>query len=361
MVGKNFRIRSAPEQLADHLREEIHSGRLPGEMPGVNTLASNYDVHQTTVEECMRRLERDGLIQSRGVGRRRKIEPLRSKRAGGLRLGLLLSSSDDLGLTLVGRLQHRLREAGHEVVIPAKTMGDLRFKVERVARMVEATPVDGWVVVAGSSNILEWFATRAAPTFAMFGARGPLRMAYAGPVKGQAMREIIQRLTGWGHRRICVLADERLRKPQPVGPLLLFVEELQAHGIPAGPYNLPDWSAGPESLWNCLESLFQISRPTALIIDEAEMVPGVLQFLGQRNLSAPRDISLVCLDEAPFFKWMDPRMVHLALDSRPWIRRVVRWAENVAAGVEDHRRAISKAKFVGGGTIGPAPGGTAKA
>lgn len=360
MPGKNFQIRSAPEQLADHLREEIHSGRLFGEMPGVNALASEFGVHQSTAEECMRRLEREGLIQSQGVGRRRMIEPQRPARARGARFGLLLSSPDDAGWTLVGRLQHRLREAGHQVVIASKTMGELRFKVQRVARMVEGTPADGWVVLAGSHEILEWFSAQGPPTFALFGAPGSLPLAHAGPTKDHAVREIVRRLTEGGHRRICVLADERLRKPELVGPIRCFVEELQAHGIPAGPYNLPDWSAGPESLWKCLESLFRISRPTALIIDEAEMVPGVLQFLGQRKLSAPDHISLACLDEAPFFNWMNPGMAHLVMDSQPWIRRAVRWGENVAAGVEDHRKAISKAKFVEGGTMGPAPGGTAK-
>lgn len=357
MAGKSFRIRSVPEQLADHLRDEIHSGRMHGEMPGVHALALRFGIHRTTVESCMRILERDGLIRSRGVGRRREIDPQQSGRAGRLRLGLLLSSPGDIELTLVGRLQHRLREAGHEVVIPARTMGHLRFKVEPVAKLVAGCSVDGWLVLAGSHAILEWFSAQDVPTFAMFGARGTLPLAYAGPVKGHAIREIVQRLAGWGHRRICMLADERLRKPQPAKPIEHFLDELQARGIPAGPYHLPDWSPGPDGLRKCLESLFRISKPTALIMDEAEMVPAVLQFLGQRQLSVPDHISLACLDDASFFHWMNPGMAHLALDSGPWIRRAVRWAENVAAGAEDHRKAISKARFVEGGTMGPAPGG----
>jgi hypothetical protein len=35
------------------------------------------------------------------------------------------------------------------------------------------------------------------------------------------------------------------------------------------------------------------------------------------------------------------------------VRRVVRWADNIARGKVDQRRALSPAEFVPGGTIGP--------
>ena len=361
MIEKPFRIRSAPEQLADHLREEIHSGRLHGEMPGVHALASEFGIHRSTVEESLRLLEQDELIRSRGAGRRRKVEPLQTTQHPSQRLALLLNSPDDAKSHIIGDLRQQLDQAGHEVVMPGKTMADLQFRADRVAKLVGATPADAWVVVAGSRGILEWFSEQAFATFALFGTPGPLRLAHAAPVKGPAISEMVQRLAGLGHRRITLLVGEPLRKPRPARVIQHFMNELQAHGIPTGPYNLPDWSHDPGSLRGCLESLFQVSRPTALIVDEGDLVPVVLQFLAEHKLSAPRDISLVCLDEKPAFKWTDPMMAHLVANPRPWIRRIVRWAENVAAGAEDHQKTLNKVKFVEGGTIGPPPGGTAQA
>jgi hypothetical protein len=37
------------------------------------------------------------------------------------------------------------------------------------------------------------------------------------------------------------------------------------------------------------------------------------------------------------------------------VRRIVRWAENIACGKRDTRKAIIPAEFVDGGMIGPAP------
>lgn len=45
-----------------------------------------------------------------------------------------------------------------------------------------------------------------------------------------------------------------------------------------------------------------------------------------------------------------PHMV----DSRPVVRGVVRWANDVARGREERRQVLTEAGFVEGGTIGPA-------
>ena len=70
-----------------------------------------------------------------------------------------------------------LAQAGHAIARAPKTMVELGVDVKRIARMVEQTEADAWVVVSGSRDILEWFAAREAPAFALFGRRSgfPLR------------------------------------------------------------------------------------------------------------------------------------------------------------------------------------------
>ncbi len=354
MPHKTFRVRSAPEQLAEYLRDEILSGRLSGEIPGVHAWASEFGVHRSTVEECMRQLEREGLIRSQGVGRRRKVEPRLNARPPGLRLALLLSDRDDTKSHFVSDLRHQFERAGHEVVVADKTMSDLHFKVDRVAKLVSGIPAGGWVVVAGSRGILEWFSRQPIPAMALFGVSRDLQLAHAAPVKGPVFSGLIGRLVGLGHHRITLLVSERLRKPRPIGLVQTFLDELQTHGIPTGSFNLPDWVENAAGLSRCLETLFKTTPPTVLIADDGLYVPAILQFLAKRRLSVPEDVSLICLDGSRSFRMMNPMVSHLALDSRPWIRRAVGWANNVAAGVQDFEKSYNKARFVEGGTIGPA-------
>ena len=73
-----------------------------------------------------------------------------------------------------------------------------------------------------------------------------------------------------------------------------------------------------------------------------------------RQLSAY--VSLFCSDPDPAFAWCEPTISHIAWDSRPVVRRVVRWAANVSHGRDDRRQTLTKAEFVEGGTVGPVKG-----
>ena len=72
-------------------------------------------------------------------------------------------------------------------------------------------------------------------------------------------------------------------------------------------------------------------------------------------MRVPQDVSLVCDDPDPAFAWQVPTVAHIRWQAEPCVRRLVRWAENTAAGRADQRKSLAKAEFVGGGTIGPAP------
>ena len=82
----------------------------------------------------------------------------------------------------------------------------------------------------------------------------------------------------------------------------------------------------------------------------------MLQFLASRGIRVPSEVSLVCTDPDPSFAWSDPPVAHLRWDSRPLVRRIVRWANNASRGKEDIRQTTVPAEFVVGGTIGPVSG-----
>jgi DNA-binding LacI/PurR family transcriptional regulator len=223
---------------------------------------------------------------------------------------------------------------------------------KRVAAFVHRFPADAWVVCAASHAVLKWFAGQELPTFALFGQKAGLPIAGASPRKIPAMIEAVRRLVALGHRRIVMIVHKEWREPAPGLFPQAFLNELNALGIPTGPYNLPDWDDSPEGLCRGLDSLLAVTPPTALIVSEPKLFVAVRDYLAQRGFVAPRDISLICDDPDPVFDWCRPTVAHIAWSHEPIVRRVVRWAEHVAKGREDRRQTFTLARYMDGGTVG---------
>jgi len=353
---KSFRALTAIEQLAAHLRGEIQAGALGGTLPGVHRLAKELGVSPKSVVAAVAQLEHEGLLRGQGARRRCQIVPRVERGAAGLRVAILLYESSDRMLPYVHDLEHQLQNAGHVPVFALKSLMDLGRDLRRVVGFVENHEADAWVVFAGSREILEWFAAQAVPAFALFGRRRGLPIAGTGPDKVPAMREVVRRLTGLGHRRIVLLAREERRRPHPGALEQAFLDELAAQGIATSSYNLPDWEETPEGFTRCLDGLFLVTRPTALLLDEAFFLTIAQQHLARRGILAPEHVSLICSDPDPSFEWFLPRVAHIDWDPRPVVRRIVRWVGHVAHGKDDRRQSETKTEFILGGTVGPASG-----
>lgn len=91
------------------------------------------------------------------------------------------------------------------------------------------------------------------------------------------------------------------------------------------------------------------------ILDEPFIYHAARHYLARHGLRVPEDLSLVCTDGHPTFVWCRPSVAHIRWDERPVLRRIVRWANNIARGRDDRRQTDTKAEFVDGGTVGPVP------
>jgi DNA-binding LacI/PurR family transcriptional regulator len=348
-----LRFLSKIEQVAAHLRAELAGGRWEKEMPGRLELAAELGINAKTVEEALRQLEREGVLAGQGTGRRRRIVRVDKPEKAVLRVKILPFEPSDRSSTLFNDLLHRIKEQGHETAFAEKSLHDLGMDVNRVAAHVRASEADVWLVCAGSREILEWFAAREEPCFALSGRGDGLPIAGINTRKIPAMRVAVRRLYEQGHRRIVFISREERRKPYPAALEQAFLDELMALGIPTGAYNLPDWGDDIAGFHRGLDSLFRHTPPTALFLMEARLFIAAQQHLARRGIIAPRDVSLVCDDPDVAFSWCLPVVSHFHWDTRPVVSRVVRWVENVAGGKEDRRQSLVKAEFVEGGTIGP--------
>jgi DNA-binding LacI/PurR family transcriptional regulator len=313
-------------------------------------------VSHTTMEAAMRRLAMEGLLVSQGAGKRRRIVLPAGKRIRRhFRVRVLAYESADRSVPHVIDLLDQLNKNGFSAKIAEKSLLELNMDPQRVARFVGKVQADAWIVTAGSREVVEWFCNQPVPAYAYFGAKSGLPIAGCGVNKD--IQPLIRNLVQLGHKRIVLLDRQDHAESNPSLLSQIFFNSLQSEGITPGPYHLPVWGYHPEGLHRCLESLFRTTPPTALISEEATILLAVRDHLARRGIIAPRDVSLICLDQDASFAWCDPLVDHYSWDYDPIVRRVVRWAKNVALGKQDRRQTDYKANFVEGGTIGPVPQG----
>jgi len=349
-------LKTYADQLADRLREGIIKGRWVGTMPGCDRLARELGANSRTVMRALTQLETNGLLINQGSGKRRLINHRQANiRPASLRVQVLLYEELDRKLDYLVELFHLLQAENHAVCFAEKTLQDLGMNVDRVARFVASSQADAWVVLGGSNEVLHWFSRQSTPAFALFGRLTKVPMASTSPKKADAFEEAVDQLVALGHRRMVYLVREERRKPTPGFLERLFLERLAARGVSTGTYNLPDWEESPAGLHLLLESLFQRTPPTAMLIDGPALFAAVRAYLGDHRLTVPGDISLICTDPDPTFAWCVPQVSHMSWDTRPLIRRVAGWVNNISRGKDDRRKSSHKARFVLGGTIGPPP------
>lgn len=348
-----IRLRTHAEQAADFLLDELKRGRWSGRMPGVLSLEKEFGVNRNTMEAALRILEERGCLKADGVGKSRRIEPSLNQKARQLRIAVLLFEPTDGGRSYCVDLNHRLRDAGHISFFAHRTLFELDLDVARVAKLVKEEHADGWVVVSGSVQVLEWFVQEQIPVFAFFGRRQDLDIAGAGPDKIKALQQAVDRLVELGHQRIVLLTHQIRRLPEPGLFERAFIHALEQKGLPTGPYNLPDWDNSVKDFHRCLEGLFRFSPPTAIITDEVPQYAAVMQFCLSRGLRVPKDLSMVCNDSDTIFDLFQSMPARIDWDAEPVIRHLLRWAAALSKGKNMRRQVMTPAKFIEGGSIGP--------
>ncbi len=348
-----IRIHSAADQVAGHLREQIRRGERSGEMPGAMALVGELGVNHKTVEAALAQLENEGLLVARGARRARGINPaVAGTVRHGLKVATMLYEPAEARTDYMLEIRHELAEAGHFPFYVKKTCIEIGTDVARLARFVKQCDADVWLVQAGSREILEWFAGYSQPVFGLFGKFREFDIAGARADGAPAYDAAVRELAAMGHRRIVLLARPQRKLPVPGLSEQAFLNALEDCGIPVGDFHFPLWENTKEGFHRCLEALFRVTPPTAIITDETVLFAALERFLAARGIRVPEDVSLICGYPDPNFAWREPSVAHFRTDSAPWVNHVIRWAANVSQGKDYYRKIYSKVEFIPGGTIG---------
>ena len=352
---KPLKLTSIAEQVAAHLREEIERGTLSEEMPGAKRLAEQLGINHKTVDSASLLLEEQGFLQSQGAGKPRLITRPKGGNAPSLKIAILLYEPEDADYHVIINLRNSLNSAGHTCILAKGSQKELNWDLSKIKREVRKSDADAWVVLAGSREILEWFSTQSFPSIAMHGHFIGLPIASGGASLQPAMLEAVDKMIELGHRRIVMVAQKSDLTPTPGKLYKAFLQRLEDDGIPTSSYNLPIWDSNPGELYRTLDSLFQVTPPTALIITDVVIFFPVYVHLLKKGIRVPEDLSLMLFDNHPQIRWCQPKVAHTDWDDQALNRRILKWANNVASGKEDLKQIFVKGEFVENETIAPPP------
>lgn len=352
---------TAAEQMALHLSQLIRDRRLTGKLPGILSLATEYDVSPATMRSAIRILEEQGWLSHGGAGKPRvaqipeKIssEPVRSLNVSILP-GIPFLDEDAIFQRVVLQAQMSIDFAGHHCRMATKSQQDLHHDPERIARYVMDHPADAWILIGPHQSVAQWFIDQKIPAICIGGVIKDLEIASTGMVGIEEFERCLRHLLNLGHRRIVFLWPEyRVTQPEDSHIQILTKVLLEA-GVPVGSYHVPKWKPTPEGLREVLEEQFRFTRPTAIITTYGKWMTGVLTFIAKKGLRVPHDLSLFSLSDDDWFAWTHPKISCLRGDDFQMAKRVSRWVDALAKGKADRSFVGYPITWEIGGTIGPA-------
>lgn len=338
--------KSVSEQAAEVLREELIKRRWTKFMPGRDKLAKEMGVHGSTVERALEQLEKEGLLQSQGVGRRRLITVSDNLKQRGMHVVIVLYEREDTLNNYILDLQYRLYVAGHTFSFAPKSMRELGFNSDRIKTMIRNHPAEAYIVQSAPQHVLESLAESSYPIFAIFGKMAGLPVPGTGTDWLDALSDAIEKLHVNGHRRI-VLLSRGDKEPSKLGLTeRVFLEELAKRNIRHGSYNLPEWENSPAGLRRCIKSLFQVTPPTAIFVDDWMLYYAIQTLLIRERGPEYRNVSCISMAHNPSFFWCESRIPHFTWEAAEIVRQAIRWVNNVSRGKEDTKQKLVKAEFV---------------
>lgn len=352
------------DQAAAFLREAIATGRIAGVLPPMLKLSADAGVSVGTIHKAIGRLATEGLISVTGKGRGMKItvKARRGKKAGmrSLRVGILLSEkfhAESVETQMIlNRLAHDLEAAGHSPFFSLKTQIELKENPTRILASVRTQEADAWIAFASSYEVLRALLRLKVPVLDFAGALRDLEIASTSIRTGRATQSCVRQLVGLGHRRIVMICGPVLRGNSPL-PERPFARELEANGIHAGQYNMPDWDNSADGLQDLLKALFHLTPPTAIISDEFRVTAAILAFAASRGLRIPHDFSLVTISPSGDMEWMRPKPATFVYDLTPLNNRIVKWINACATSRQDRDAIRFEATFDPAESIAPPPQG----
>ena len=291
-----------------------------------STLHEVASLAEVSVSTASRALSGAGMVSRATEARVSRVAQELGYRPNGIARSLKTRNSHLIGLVLHNLVnvsfhtvaevaQTRLGPAGYQVILCIT--GDDPEREAHYLQMLADHQVEGVLMVGTGRNpdLLRSLAASGLPMIELIRETPdvPLDTVLASDTQGayEATRYLIQ----LGHRRVGLIAGPEhvtSGRERPRG----YLQALAEAAIPVdqqlifrGPFSPETGTIGTATLLDLPDP------PTALLISNHESVFGVLPILVERRIQLPAQLSVICYEDVPWFKWWDPPLT--VVDSGP--------------------------------------------
>lgn len=272
---------------------------------------------QVSVTTASRALSGSPLVNAATEQRIREAAEALGYRPNTLARGLKTQSSRLIGLmvhnlvatsyrTLAETAQRRLGEAGYQVILCIS--GDSPDQEARFLATVEDYRAEGLIIVPTGQNarLLDRLERSGLPIVAAIRSQKGAEIETVLQADTDGAEEGTRYLLGLGHRRIGLIvgrSDTTSGAERRAGYLHALADAGIAADdalIVAGPY-VPE-----TGVLGCERLLTLPDPPTALFVANHEAAMGVLSYLSEHDIRVPDQLSLLCYEDVPWFRWQKP-------------------------------------------------------
>jgi DNA-binding transcriptional regulator YhcF (GntR family) len=304
-----------PDLVLNWLRQEIENGNFKEKLPSERILCDRLQVSRPTLRIAINQLKKEGwleVINKRTTVRRRPIKSAQIPNSLTRRTITFLSpvgleEMTWMGLVLYSELGRHLAEVGtsvRHISKPGLGHGKIGHHLDR---LIQDNPTDAWVLYRADVQTQKYFQENAIPTFLFGNAHAGIDLPALSIDYSAALRHCLGSLRRLKHdqtRVLLVLPDTRLAGEQQLTETFLKIYGKSAQR------QILFYQESTEDIPQLLKELLQSKhQPTALITVRTRAALSIHGLITNNcGLKIPQDISLICLEDAPFMRYLVPEV-----------------------------------------------------
>ena len=136
-----------------------------------------------------------------------------------------------------------------------------------------------------------------------------------------------------GHRRLAVIAGPS-SAPDNVDRVQGFIDEVRAHGLEVASMPVAESNFAADGGWKTMGELFERTpNLTGVFCANDEMAVGALTWLRERNISVPRDVSVIGYDDVETSAHTFPALTSIHIPMYAVAANAVRWLIQECYGI----------------------------
>ncbi|MCF7838655.1 MAG: substrate-binding domain-containing protein [Candidatus Marinimicrobia bacterium] len=311
------------------LRLGLQRGEFGAQLPAERPLSVALGVSRPTLRAALAALESEGLVRKQGPRGERAVQALsRGRRLAPPRVRLLQGGTPAcyLGENLrwVAFLTEQMLARQGQFTVETRPACFSGRPARALERLLADRPADLWILHLSNEPMQQWFAARRIPCLVLGSAWESADLPCIDTDYAAACRHAAGQFLARGHRTLAVLHPHPLRRGDQTS-IAAFQAGVAAATAPNVTLHQQPHDGTRAGLLSAIQALLRRKpRPDGWLIPGSETYSSVASALGQRNVRAGRDISLICRNADPLFAALIPTVAHYERDARQMQRHLAR-------------------------------------